>query len=127
MPQKPSFSIRGLDFRLRPYGRPIFLCFGAFPSFEALADWRLTTWSDDGRSVSFGGIHPDFMTVKSSFSTFFVAVDVPPTIVGIVDAAKYSDLVLLDDSGTVTDNLVFTAVTRDLVRRKAFQGAGAVS
>ena len=77
MPQKPSFSIRGLDFRLRPYGRPIFLCFGAFPSFEALADWRLTTWSDDGRSVSFGGIHPDFMTVKSSFSTFFVAVDVP--------------------------------------------------
>ena len=123
MLQKPLFSIRGLDFRLRPRGRPIFLAFGTFPSFEVLLDWRLSVWSDGGRNLTFGGIRPSCMTFKSSFVAFFVVVDVPSTIVGIVDAAKYTDIVLMDESATVTDNLLFTAVSRDLVRRKSFQGA----
>lgn len=123
---KPVFGIAGIDFRLRPNGRPLMLAFGTAPPTALLMDWRLHVWSEGRDVLVFGGIHPDFIRPNAPFSPFFRVDGMAPTVVGILEAAVYVDFLIMDADGRIKDNFIWTFVQRELVSRKAMLSAGFV-
>ena len=109
-----SFSVETANFCVRPNGRPAVWCKGSCPDLADLVGWSLRfVRARDG--VALLGFHMSLVYEHLPFATLATFGGMSPVQVGLCEASRYLDVVVMDRDARIRENFVFTCLDRSVL------------